>query len=230
MIKRAFINFLRKTKLIYLANKITNLRNSYLKKKSLKQGKSDIDAIYNKDFFEENINISKEGARKCIDILYKEFKPKKVIDFGCGPGIFLKEFENKGVKVLGIDGSIAAKNNAVIDKDKIIIEDLRKEVDIKGKFDLTICFEVAEHIDNKFSETLVKNVTKNSKTVLFTAAKKGQGGMDHINEQDPKFWIDLFKNREYEFKEELTKKLKKEMKDEKVLWWIPENIMVFQTS
>jgi 2-polyprenyl-3-methyl-5-hydroxy-6-metoxy-1,4-benzoquinol methylase len=228
MIKRAFIEFLRKTRLILLANKITNLRNSFLKKKAIKNGKSDIEAIYDKNFFQENIEVSTEGARKCIDILYKEFKPKKVIDFGCGPGIFIKEFEKKGVKVLGIDGSMAAKEKAVIDKEKIIIKDLRNEVNIKGKFDLTICFEVAEHIDNKYSEILVKNVTKNSKTVLFTAAKKGQGGMDHINEQDPEFWIDLFKKQKFEFQEELTKKLKKEMKEQKVLWWIPENIMVFK--
>ena len=228
MSRRLFIEFLRKTRLISLANKIMNLRYSRLKKKALKKGKSDIEAVYNKDFFQENIDVSTEGARKCIDILYKEFKPKKVIDFGCGPGIFIKEFEKKGVKVLGIDGSLAAKDNAVIDKDKILIKDLRTEVSIKGKFDLTMCFEVAEHIDNKFSETLVKNITKNSKTVLFTAAKKGQGGTDHINEQDNEFWIDLFKKKGFEFQEELTKKLKKEMWEQKILWWIPENLMIFK--
>lgn len=228
MIKRVFIEFLRKTRLISLANRIMNLKYSKLKKKAIKQGKSDIDVVYDKDFFQENIEVTTESARKCIDILYKEFKPKKVIDFGCGPGIFIKEFEKRGVKVLGVDGSMAAKENAVIDKDKIIVKDLRTDIIIKGNFDLTMCFEVAEHIDNKFSETLVKNVTKNSKTVLFTAAKKGQGGTDHINEQSSGFWIDLFKKQGFKLKEELTKKMKKEMIEQKIIWWIPENIMIFK--
>ncbi|MDD5193712.1 MAG: class I SAM-dependent methyltransferase, partial [Candidatus Nanoarchaeia archaeon] len=205
-----------------------NLRNSLLKKKAIKHGKSDIEAVYSQDFFQENIDVSVEGARKCVNIIYEELKPKKVIDFGCGPGIFIKEFEKKGVEVLGVDGSPAAKEKAVIDKDKIMIKDLREDVTIKGRFDLTICFEVAEHIDNRFSETLVKNVTKNSDKILFTAAKKGQGGTDHINEQDNEFWIELFNKQGFKFEEDITKRLKQKMIEEKVLWWIPENLMYFE--
>ena len=173
MIKRVFINFLRKTPLISLANKIMNLKYSSRKKKALKEGKSDIEAVYNTEFFRENLEVSGDGAKKCVDVIYSEFEPKKVIDFGCGPGIFLKNFEEKNVKILGIDGSEAARDNAVINKNKIIVADLRKDIFIPEKFDLTICFEVAEHLDNKFSETLVKNLVKNSEKVLFTAAKKG---------------------------------------------------------
>lgn len=228
--RRKFIEFLRKTRLIVIANALFNLRNNFVKAIARSRGKSDVDVIYDKNFFLENIEINEEVAEKSVPIIMKYFKPKKVIDFGCGPGVFLREFEKKGVKVLGIDGSTPARENAVIDKEKILVKDLRQEVDIEGKFDLTICFEVAEHVETKYSETLVKNITKNSNTVLFTAAKKGQGGTDHINEQHPEFWIRLFEKQEFYLDKELTEELKKRMVEEKVIWWISDNLMVFKKS
>jgi SAM-dependent methyltransferase len=227
-IKREFVDFLRRSRLMGFANFVFNLRNIIIKAVARLTGKSDIDIVYNKDFFLENITLTEDSARKSVEIIMDYFKPKRVIDFGCGPGIFLREFEKRGVKILGIDGSKHARDNAVIDKDKILLMDLRKDIEIKEKFDLTICFEVAEHLDNKYSKNLVKNVTKNSDIILFTAAKKGQGGTDHVNEQKPEFWVRLFRERNFYLDESITSELKNKMFKTKIIWWIPENLMIFK--
>lgn len=228
MKRRKFINFLRKTGLIRIVNKLVNLKYKSQKKKALAKGESDIDVVYDKKFFLENIDVTEESARKFAEIMIDYFNPKKIIDFGSGPGVYIKEFDRKGISVLGVDGSQHAIDNAVVDKDKIILRDLRKPVDIESNFDLTICFEVAEHIETSASEMLVRNITRNSDLVLFTAARKGQGGTDHINEQDPEFWINIFKKHGFEIDKDLTAKIKKRMIDEKIVWWIPENLMIFK--
>ena len=51
MIKIQFVKFLRKTRLMSLANNALNLKNSFLKKIAKRKGKSDIDVIYDDKFF-----------------------------------------------------------------------------------------------------------------------------------------------------------------------------------
>lgn len=226
--KRELVNFLRKTGLMRIANFVTNSRNTILKSMAKLKGKSDIDAIYDDKFFRENVKISGDNSKECVDVILEFFKPNSVVDFGCGPGVYLKEFEKKGIKILGIDGSIYAKNNSVINKEKIIIKDFRKEINLNKKFDMAICFEVAEHMEKKFSNMLVKNITKCMDIIIFTAAKIGQGGMDHINEQTPEFWMNIFNKNGFRFEKKISEEMKKRMKEKNVVWWIPENLMVFK--
>lgn len=226
--KRELVNFLRKTGLMRFANFIVNSRNTILKSIAKLRGKSDIDVIYSDKFFRENVKISGDNSKECVDVILEFFKPNSVVDFGCGPGVYLKEFEERGIKILGIDGSIYSKNNSVIDKAKIIIKDFRKEINLNKKFDMAICFEVAEHMEKKFSGMLVKNITQCGDIIIFTAAKIGQGGMDHINEQNPEFWINIFNENGFIFKKKISEEMKKRMREKNVVWWIPENLMVFK--
>jgi hypothetical protein len=54
-----------------------------------------------------------------------------------------------------------------------------------------ICMEVAEHIDESEADRVVEKVVSTvEKTLIWTAAAIGQGGIGHINCQPKEYWAD----------------------------------------
>lgn len=86
---------------------------------------------------------------------HDKLKDKRILDIGCGGGIFSEALAEAGAEVVGIDlsqNSIAiAKQhseevNKVIDYRVCTAESLAEnEV---GSFDIVCCFEMLEHVDN----------------------------------------------------------------------------------
>ncbi|MDD5032123.1 MAG: class I SAM-dependent methyltransferase [Patescibacteria group bacterium] len=185
--------------------------------------------IYDRRFFKNTIKLESYSAKAAVNILIKHFYPKSIIDIGCGAGIYLKEFADRGVKIRGVDGSPAAKKESLVGN-KIKIHDLCQPLPSKKQFDLCLCFEVAEHLEEKCAPTLISTLTRLSPLVVFTAATPGQGprSIGHINEQPPAYWIKKFERKNFELDKKLTAKIKKEMKAKNVVWWIVKNLMVFK--
>ena len=47
------------------------------------------------------------SAVAIIDLVLRFLNPSSVVDLGCGTGVFLKEFEKRGVDtILGLDGPV----------------------------------------------------------------------------------------------------------------------------
>jgi SAM-dependent methyltransferase len=191
---------------------------------------NEISIIYDAHFYHSAVRYEKRSSLSFAKIVQTYLKPKSVVDVGCGCGIYLKAFSLVGVKeLLGIDGSEHAIKESFV-PGKIILHDLRTPLRIKKKFDLCLCMEVAEHIEFKYAELLVDNLIKLSDKLLFTAALPGQGGRNHINEQPHSFWIKLFGQRGFYLKKELTKRLKQDMEGKNVIWWVPQNLMLFERA
>jgi len=187
--------------------------------------------IYDRKFFKNTIALEGSSAKAAASILIKYFHPQSVIDIGCGPGIYLKEFAVRGVKVIGYDGSPTAKKESPMAA-KIKIHDLCRPLALKKQFDLCLCFEVAEHLPAKCAPTLINTLTKASSLIIFTAATPGQGprSIGHINEQPKEYWIKKFRTKNFGLDQKLTAKIKKEMKEKNVVWWIVKNLMVFRKN
>jgi SAM-dependent methyltransferase len=183
--------------------------------------------LYNKEFFKNHINGTTISAREIVPILLDNYKPKSVVDIGCGSGSWLNEFYKAGIKdILGIDGSKPDKNLLQIPKEKFISIDLENLSfqKINKRFDLAISLEVAEHIKIKFSERFVDLLTKLSDVILFSAAIPYQGGTNHINENWTEFWIYLFNKKGYQEVDLLREKI---WNNKKVNFWYKQNILIF---
>lgn len=76
--------------------------------------------------------------------------------------------------------------------------DLNKAFEADRRFDLAISMEVAEHLAPEISANFVRSLTRLSDIVLFSAAVPGRGGTNHINEQWPSYWSNLFRNENFE--------------------------------
>lgn len=202
-------------------------------KKGVNSINFDLNKRYDNFFYMEHIKL-KPAYSKLADLIYKWANPSSALDIGCGNAHILYYLSQRGVEVLGVDGSRNALN--FVDdsiKDKILIRDLTMPQEI-GKFDVVISTEVAEHIPKGFSDIFVSNIANNAgKYVVFSAAKPGQWGDGHINCQPRKFWIKLFRGRGFSYDCEASEWFNECVKSspeimETLPWpWLEDNFMLF---
>ena len=59
-------------------------------------------------------------------------------------------------------------------------------------WDLAVCFEVAEHLEEKYAPALLSKLQKSASIIMMTAAEptaQGKRGILHYNEQTNQYWI-----------------------------------------
>jgi SAM-dependent methyltransferase len=155
------------------------------------------ESSYNNDFFAMQRGGSARAAAAVVPWLVETFKPKRIVDVGCGVGTWSAAFLAQGVPdVLGIDGAYVDQKLLQIPVDKFRILDL-SDISITSlpeQFDVSICLEVAEHLPPSRSESFVRFVTSLAPIAVFGAAIPGQPGVDHINLRWQSYWAGLFAN------------------------------------
>jgi len=195
----------------------------------------EVSYIYDEEFANKPWR-DKGYTKEFKDIVFEMYEPESIVDVGCGTGDFLKPFLDEGTNILGIDGSKNCFENRKIPEEKFLVRDLRFESLSIGNFDVCLCMEVAEHIEEKYSNRLIKVVTEVSKNVIFTAATPGQGGVDHVNEKPREWWIEKFRNENFYYMGEKTKVFSDNLSeiehdnehDRKSIKNYEKNIMVFE--
>ena len=134
---------------------------------------SNIAVDYNKDmnpkFFDIRVRI--------IQKIFKNYKPKKVLDIGCGTGIFLDYFNDEFDSGIGIDGSIdminfANKNH----KRKNIKYILGKDAPLPfedNEFDLVLSMGTFEYVKDqkRHIEEAIRVLKKNGILFLTTPTR-----------------------------------------------------------
>lgn len=190
--------------------------------------KSDVSKIYSKEYFEELIHYEQKTASVFARIILEHVKPKSLIDIGSGVGIYLKAFYDLGINdCIGYDGSAHAVSDALL-PGRIMLHDLRRPLRLKRRYDLCLCIEVAEHLDGRYAPLLINTLVSLSNRICFTAAIPGQGGLHHVNEKPHEYWIDLFGRKGFTLRKGLTNQIRREMTEAEVVWWIPQNLMIFE--
>lgn len=153
---------------------------------------------YNQIFFSGQKHAPKEGVVHVVDFLRQQFAPRSVVDIGCGVGQWLSVFRAAGVTdVLGVDGAWVPKDLLSIPRGSFLEMELSRPSPLGRKFDLVISLEVGEHIPAEKARDFVGFLASCGPVVCFSAAPPGQGGVDHVNEQPPKYWRELFAERGY---------------------------------
>jgi SAM-dependent methyltransferase len=179
---------------------------------------------YKDNFHAIHFQNSIDSANEVVPLFLSYFRPKTVLDIGCGLGTWLKIFEENQCEVYGIDGDYVEVKDLVIESNKFKPYNLNLEYNLQTKFDLVISLEVAEHILPENAKIFIESMCLHGDVILFSAAIPGQEGTLHYNEQYNDYWIDLFSQNGYQCVDFLRHKIWNNIK---ISWWYRQNILIF---
>jgi SAM-dependent methyltransferase len=173
-------------------------------------------------------DLSGRAAKAVVPLLMRLIKPSSVVDVGCGVGSWLDEFQKQGVsKILGID-FLVQESSLRIPKENFLRHDLQEPISVRERFDVVLCMEVGEHLPKKSAATLVQSLIGLGSVIVFSAAIPYQvGGGDHINEQWPEWWADLFRARGFKVVDFIRRRI---WLDWDVPYWYSQNLLVFVSN
>ena len=175
----------------------------------------------------ENIHNT-NAAEEVVPYLIELLQPKSVVDVGCGLATWLKVFNDNGIQeILGIDGSYVKKTMLRIDEQHYIEHDLETPYRTIKKFDLALSLEVAEHLKESSADIFINTLTDLSDVIIFSAAIENQGGQNHLNEQNPEYWISKFEQRGYQCMDILRPVF---WNNDKVECWYRQNMFLYTNN
>jgi SAM-dependent methyltransferase len=180
---------------------------------------------YTTSFYERQSNETYRSAEVIVPLLLDLVHPQSVIDVGCGTGTWLRTFRELGIKeVRGFDGPWLDIEKLLVPQEIFTRADLEKPLRVDKRVDLAISFEVAEHLSPNSAEVFVESLISMSDVVAFSAAIPFQGGHNHLNEQWPEYWANLFEKKGYVTIDCLRQRL---WNERDVHYWYRQNLLVY---
>lgn len=182
---------------------------------------------YTPRFFLDNRLSASQSAAQIVPWLIDVLRPKNVVDVGCGLGAWLRTFQEAGVTdVIGVDGPWVPLDQLLIPQENFIGRNLTTAdfFDQKRTFDLVLSLEVAEHLEPIYAAQFIAALTQLGPCVLFSAAAPSQGGIGHLNEQWPDYWINLFRACSFKCLDCVRGKF---WENEQVAPWYAQNMLFF---
>ena len=164
----------------------------------------------------------KPMADRLATWIKSELNPESILDIGCGPGTYVRSFRSAGMAATGID-----IDERVHGQEHLTFKSLL-DIDTESA-DTVICLEVAEHIEPELEDRVVERVASTvKKTLIWTAAAVGQGGIGHINCKNKQEWADKLSAAGLVRNTELEIALRNYIKQGYHLGWFPNNLLVFE--
>lgn len=185
---------------------------------------------YTQAFFDAQSGGSLTSARVVLACLLERVPVRSVIDIGCGVAPWLKAALELGVHTaMGIDGDYVDRERLLVEAERFCPcdlerDDLRTAVQPGQRFDLALCMEVAEHLTADRARSFVAELCSFSDLVLFSAAIPDQGGKNHVNEQWPEYWAQMFGENDFACFDVLRPLLWDRTDCE---WWYVQNALLF---
>lgn len=149
-------------------------------------------------------------------------KCEEIVDFGCGMGLYVADFNKAGIKAIGYDGNPATPE---LTGGTCGIIDLSEDFDLGKKFDYVISLEVGEHLPKKYEDVYINNLHKHAKEgIIMSWAVPRQGGDGHVNELPNDYVRKKIENLGYISDPEAEKLFRKNCS----LWWFKRTMFVFR--
>jgi hypothetical protein len=94
-------------------------------------------------------------------------------------------------------------------------------------FDLAVCLETAEHLEERCADSLLSFLTTTAPLILFSAAIPGKGGKNHKNEQYPSYWVSRFLARGFAVADVIRPVT---WHDSRLFPWFRQNLLLFYST
>ncbi|HEX5210351.1 MAG TPA: methyltransferase domain-containing protein [Pseudolabrys sp.] len=180
---------------------------------------------YDPSFFHGFENASYRSAKEVVPLLIDLFRPRSVLDVGCGVGTWLRAFSEAGVgMVFGRDGEYALSAGLHIAADLFEPTDLTRPFTSARKFDVVLSLEVAEHLPRESAPGFVRSLCESADVVVFSAAIPHQGGTHHVNCQWQSWWAGIFQSNGFRAYDLVRPMI---WGNDRVSFWYQQNIVVY---
>ncbi len=142
-------------------------------------------------------------ANLCLDLppfryIADKFGPASVLDLGCGLGGYIRMFAEWGAsEVRGVDGYPTSE--LFLSPSNYTSHDLSQPLALGRRYDLVVCTEVIEHIDEAYEDIALQTIARHaSNVILFSAAQPNQPGIGHVNCKSLAHWLDRWRELGWE--------------------------------
>lgn len=180
---------------------------------------------YDRSFYQAQRGRSATAAAVIAPLVHSLVPIRSVLDVGCGMGTWLAAFRELGVQELqGIDGPHVCVEDLAIPRDLFRAYDLRQAFDLGSKFDLVVSIEVAEHLPQQCAATFIETLARHGDAILFSAALPFQGGVDHVNEQWPSYWAELFRQHGFDAFDLIRPRI---WNHDHLMYWYKQNLLLY---
>ena len=199
--------------------------------------------VYTKEYFEKIQQEEGLQAFRLERILYDLYKPRSVIDWGCANGLYLEPFMTEnGCEVLGIENASVAIEMRHPDI-RIIKADMTQSISLTpvnmqpvgvdlsapaNKFDMALCIEVLEHIEEKYAKVAIENICRSSDRLVVSIAREWQTGLGHVNLKPIEYWIQKFGWHGFRVDNTTTLDVRERMGDGYHLGWLTNNLLILE--
>lgn len=187
--------------------------------------------VYNPLVFRYYHRMAKMNAPGVMGAFAEVFPDaRSYVDVGAGSGGYAAEGVRRGWHVVACEHARAGRAMARRQGVKAYRFDLERDPpsDLAGPFDVAYSFEVAEHVTPQLGDALVRYLARIAPTVVFTAARPGQGGIGHINEQPREYWIERFAAEGLAYDAEGTSAMHAGFLARGVGAWLADNLSLFR--
>lgn len=159
---------------------------------------------------------------------FKTENASTIVDLGCGTGAYVKDLRKAEFICDGFDGN---PDTPIITGNVCTVADLTNpelQLNKEGKkYDWIFSFEVGEHLPKQHEMIFLQNVTKHARNgIVLSWAKKGQGGLGHVNEQNNDYieakMLELNWKRDFQAEEKLR------LSTSPHCFWFRDTIMVYR--
>lgn len=192
------------------------------------------DAMLDGDAFTEAYfrmveETSARGADLMVASIVRDLRPQRLVDVGCGPGVFLTRLRDLGVDVSGVDASEIALSRCRERALSVVRVDLEQDpLPSLAASDTALCLEVGNLIAGSAADRCVGMLCTVGRAVVFSAGAPGQGGDRVRNEQPPEYWIEKFRRRGFACDLRLSLRWRANWRAGGTAPWFATNVLVFK--
>lgn len=152
----------------------------------------------------------------------------RLLDVGCGPGIYVIEMRAAGIEAFGVDSDDRLPTGEWFTRVDITSNNLG--VALPGlSANIVLSLEVGEHIPEEKAGDYVKFIADmDTSVVYFSAARPGQGGIGHVNLQPKGYWVKKFHDAGFFVDLDETDAFLGFMRQGDHMGWLSQNAVVFR--